>query len=81
MLTHLEATPKEIRAAKKLEPRACDNCVAHFVPTRPWQRFCSPVCRAEWHASGESLRARLATAEKELVTLRAEVARLRGEPT
>lgn len=27
----------------------CDHCGESFVPTRKWQRFCSPACRFSWH--------------------------------
>lgn len=31
------------------EPRQCANCSREFTPNRPWQRFCSPKCKKEFH--------------------------------
>jgi predicted nucleic acid-binding Zn ribbon protein len=27
----------------------CQCCRKAFRATKPWQRFCSPKCRDEWH--------------------------------
>src|SRR3990167_678615 len=27
----------------------CENCKSEFQKSRPHQRFCSPLCRVEWH--------------------------------
>lgn len=43
---------KEKKLQKKLgkvEPIPCPQCDKDFIPTRDWQRFCSSLCRTEWH--------------------------------
>ena len=28
----------------------CAECGKVYVPNKPWQRFCSRICQALWHA-------------------------------
>lgn len=32
----------------------CAHCQTNFLATRPWQRFCSSTCRANWHQEVKS---------------------------
>jgi hypothetical protein len=40
----------------------CDWCGREFSPAKPWQHFCNPKCRDDWH-NRERKRAAFQTAE------------------
>jgi predicted nucleic acid-binding Zn ribbon protein len=49
--------------AKTGESTKCRACVKTFKAVKPWQRFCSPKCRDEWH-NDETRKAKAAYRKK-----------------
>ena len=43
-LEHYRRVGRESYTPRVQDSRACGHCAAEFIPTQPWQRFCSPVC-------------------------------------
>ena len=39
----------EFSLGKEMEHLHCAKCETHFLPSRRWQRFCSAICRDDWH--------------------------------
>lgn len=37
---------------QELQKLRCPNCPKTFTQTRPWQRFCTPACKAQFHRAG-----------------------------
>ena len=67
---HAQKEWNRLRKMKKLPPQKCAQCEADFQPKRDWQKFCSSLCRAEWHK---------AALERELEQLRMENLDLRRQ--
>jgi len=75
---------EQMRKARLARERiACAHCAKPFQKNRPWQRFCSDLCRMSanqsvtrrQYADLEAANAELMT---EILVLRAEVARLKS---
>ncbi len=58
-MTHFPARSDALRqnrgvSVDESEARACAGCGIGFVPSRPWQRQCSPRCRQRTYVEEES---------------------------
>jgi hypothetical protein len=78
------ATEAQMNRERKLQrkmikrtPQPCAHCETEFVPKREWQRFCSSLCRTEWHK--EMLERENKLLQEELSALRKENEELRKQ--
>lgn len=64
-------------AAKTPRPKTCSVCKAQFIPTRPLQKVCGPVC-ALAHAKAKDSRQRKAIEKVERREIRVQKQRLKS---
>ncbi len=60
VVTHFPARSDALRqnrgvSVDESEARACAGCGIGFVPSRPWQRQCSPRCRQRTYVERKAI--------------------------
>jgi hypothetical protein len=48
------SAPTAAATTRIFPKRRCDNCCTFYPLTKPWRKFCKPLCKKEFHQHGSA---------------------------